>query len=25
MQPSELHEVEPSTLLRFRRATKRFS
>jgi len=25
MQPSELHKVEPSTLLRFTRATKRFS
>jgi len=25
MQPSELHKVEPSTLLRFARATKRFS
>jgi len=25
MQPSELHMVEPSTLLRFARATKRFS
>jgi len=25
MQPSELHKVEPTTLLRFARATKRFS
>jgi len=25
VQPSELHKVEPSTLLRFARATKRFS
>jgi len=25
MQPAELHKVEPSTLLRFARATKRFS
>ena len=25
MQPSELHKVEPSTLMRFARATKRFS
>ena len=25
MQPSELHKVKPSTLLRFARATKRFS
>ena len=25
MQPSELHKVEPSTLLLFARATKRFS
>ena len=25
MQPSELRKVEPSTLLRFARATKRFS
>ena len=25
MQPSELHKVEPSTLMLFARATKRFS
>jgi len=25
MQPSEVHKVEPSTLLQFTRATKRFS